>query len=61
MTLQSKFKANSKIIEYKIEKISDNRVHAKKSKSGYWPGFYYLLLWKSYPKEKNNKKLALAI
>ena len=42
---------NSK--EYEIQAIWDSAVHANKSKSGHLPGLYYLLAWKSYPKEEN--------
>ena len=41
---------NSK--EYKVETIWDSAVYARKSK-GYLSGFYYLVAWKSYPKEEN--------
>ncbi len=40
--------------EYKVEAIRDGVVYAKKSDSGHHLlGFYYLVLWKGYPKEEN--------
>ena len=42
---------NSK--EYKVKTIWDSAVYAKKLKSSQLPGFYYLVVWKSYSEEKN--------
>lgn len=39
--------------EYKVEAIWDSGVYAKESDSGHLSGFYYLVLWKSYPEEEN--------
>ncbi len=39
--------------EYKVKAICDSKVYAKELNSDYLPGFYYLILWKGYPKEKN--------
>lgn len=38
--------------EYKVKTIWDNAVYISKVK-GYLRGFYYLVAWKSYPKEEN--------
>ena len=38
--------------EYKMEAIWDSAVYTKESE-GHLPGFYYLVAWKSYPKEEN--------
>ena len=46
--------------EYKIEAICDSAVYAKKSAS-HLPGFYHLVFWKDYPKEKNTWELYSAI
>ena len=39
--------------EYKLEAIWDNTVYALESELGYLSKLYYLVSWKSYPKEKN--------
>ena len=39
--------------EYKFDGIQDSAVYAKKSIIGQLPRFYYLILWKDYPKEEN--------
>ena len=41
---------NSK--EYKVEAIWESAIYAKKLE-GHLIGFYYLIAWKDYPKEKN--------
>ena len=38
--------------KYKVNGIRDSAVYARES-AGQLPGLYYLVLWKSYPKEKN--------
>ncbi len=38
--------------KYKIEAIIDSTVYSKESNNQI-PSFYYLILWKSYPKEEN--------
>ena len=38
--------------EYKVEAIQKSAVYAKKA-DGYLLGLYYLVAWKSYPKEEN--------
>ena len=43
--------------KHKVEAIWDNTVYARELKSGHLPGFYYLVLWKEYPKEKNTWEL----
>ena len=47
--------------EYDVEWIQDSEVYAKESKAGHLPGLYYLVLWKSYPKEENTWESALAV
>ena len=39
--------------EYEVKAIWDNAVYANESESGHLPGLYYLVAWKSYPKEEN--------
>lgn len=39
--------------EYKVEVICNNMIYAKELESGYLPGLYYQILWKSYSEEKN--------
>ena len=46
--------------KYKVDDIQDSAVYAKKS-AKQLPEIYYLVLWKSYPEEKNTWELALAI
>ena len=38
--------------EYKVEAIHNSAVYAKEAE-GHLPGLYYLVAWKSYPKEEN--------
>ena len=58
--MQLKFEAgNDK--KYEINGIWDSAVYAKKSTTGQLSGFYYLVLWKRYPEEKNIWESALAI
>ena len=49
----TEFKAGSADEKYKLERIWDSAVYAKKLATGYLPGLYYLVSWKSYPKEEN--------
>ncbi len=46
--------------EYEIEAIRDSEVYTRESES-HLPGFYYLISWKGYPKEKNTWEPSLAI
>ena len=39
--------------KYKMEAIRDSAVYARELESKYLLGLYYLILWKSYPKEEN--------
>ena len=39
--------------EYKVEVIQDSAVYGNKLESGHLLGFYYLVVWKSYPEEEN--------
>ena len=58
--MQLEFKAgNNK--EYEINRIWDSAVYAKESTIDQLLGFYYLVLWKSYPEEENTKEPILAI
>lgn len=47
--------------EYKFEDIHDSAVYRKKFKTNYFLRLYYLVLWKSYFKEKNTGELASTI
>ena len=47
--------------EYEVDGIWDSAVYAKESATGQLPGLYYLVLWKSYPKEENTWEPVLAI
>ena len=46
--------------EYEVNDIQDSAVYARES-ARQLPGLYYLVLWKSYPEEKNTLEPALAI
>ena len=48
----SELDAGNNSEEYKIEAIWDSAVYARELE-GHLPGFYYLVAWKSYPKEEN--------
>ena len=39
--------------KYEVEAIRDSAVYARESELGHLSGLYYLVFWKSYPKEKN--------
>ena len=47
--------------KYEIEAIWDNAVYAEELELGQLSGFYYLVAWKDYPKEKNIWRPVLAI
>ena len=49
---QLKFEVASDNEEYKVECICDNTVYARELEVGYVPGLYYLVSWKSYPKDE---------
>ena len=58
--MQLEFEAgNNK--KYKFDSIWDNVVYARESAIGQLLGFYYLILWKGYPKDKHTWEPALAI
>lgn len=54
-------KGNSGSKEYKVIAICNSAVYAKKSDRGYLPGFYYLILWKSYSEKDNTWEPTLAV
>ncbi len=39
--------------KYEIKAIIDSTVYGQQANSNQMPGFYYLILWKGYPEEKN--------
>ena len=58
--MQLEFEAgNNK--EYKVDGIWDSAIYAKESTIGQLPRLYYLVFWKSYPKEENTCEPTLAI
>ena len=57
----TEFEAGSNEEEYKVERIWDSAVYAKESAMGHLPGLYYLVSWKSYPKEENTWEPALVV
>ena len=56
-----KLDASNNSGEYKVEAIWNNAVYARKSESGYLPGFYCLVSWKRYLKEENTWESASVI
>lgn len=52
ITIQLEFKAGDYSKKDKVKGIRDTTVYVKESE-GYLPNFYYLVLQKDYPKEKN--------
>ena len=46
--------------KYEVEVIWDSMIYAKESE-GYLQGLYYLVTWKSYPKEENTWEPVLAV
>lgn len=47
--------------KYKVEEIWNKAVYAKKAIISHLLGFYYVIFWKSYSKEKNNYELTLVV
>ena len=47
--------------KYKLKAICDSAVYARELKSGHLPGLYYLVFWKDYLKEENNREPYSAI
>ena len=59
---QMKFDAgNNDSGKYKVETIRDSAVYLRESESGYLPGLYHLVSWKSYLEEKNIWEPASAV
>ena len=50
---QLEFEAGNDNKEYEVEDICDSAFYARKSEMGHLPGFYYLVFWKSYPKDES--------
>ena len=57
----TEFETGSNDKKYKMERICDSAVYAKKLATGHLLGLYYLVLWKNYPKEENTWEPALAV
>ena len=55
-----KFKNDGNNKEYKVKAICNSTVYTNKSES-FLPGLYFLVLWKSYLKEENTWRPALAV
>ena len=47
--------------EYKAKAIIDNAIYKQQANNNQILGFYYLILWKCYPEEKNTWELLLAV
>ncbi len=47
--------------EYEVKKIWDNAIYDRESDGGHLPSLHYLVSWKTYPKEENTWKPALAV
>ncbi len=58
---QLEFEGDGAGKEYKVEAIWDSAVHPKEPEGGHSSGLYYLVSWKSYPKEENTWELASVI
>ncbi len=52
ITSRLEFESDGNGKEYKVEAIFDNVVYARELE-GHLPAFYYLVLWKGYPKKEN--------
>ena len=50
---QLEFTAGGDNEENEVEDTRDGAVYARESEAGYLPGFYYLVSWKDYPKDKS--------
>ena len=46
--------------EYEVKAYQDNAIYAMEA-DGYLPRLYYLVAWKSYPKEKNTWEFSLTV
>ena len=58
---QLEFKVGGNNKEYEVESIRNSAVYARELEAGHLPGFYYLVSWKSYPKDKNTWEPALVV
>ena len=58
---QLECKAGGNKKKYKVEGIYDNAIYARKSETGHVLGFYYLVSWKSYPKNKRTWESILIV
>lgn len=53
--------SNGNSSKYELEANYDSVAYTRELERGYLSGFYYLIFWKGYFKEKNIWELALAI
>ena len=58
---QLEFKSGGNNEEYEVEDICNSVVYAKESETGHLLGLYYLVSWKSYPKDKSTGEPASAV
>ena len=49
----TEFEAGSNNKEYKVDRIWNNSLYAKKSVMDHLPDLYYLVAWKCYPEKEN--------
>ena len=56
-----KFEAGGNNKEYELEGICNSAVYARELEADYLSGFYYLVFWKSYPKDKSIWDPALVV
>ena len=50
---QLEFKASGNNKKYEVKGICDRKIYARELEVGYLLGLYYLVSWKSYPKNEN--------
>ena len=58
---QLEFEAGSDNKKYELEGIYNSMVYARESEAGHLLGLYYLVFWKSYPKDKSTWEPASAV